>query len=129
MKWDGVSRISNALHHFLGADKSILVAESLKVFMLGAVSRIFNPGCKFELMLCLVGGQGAGKSTFLRFLAMNDLYFTDDIKKLDDKVFEHIQTMYPQIAEDTMLVTDELIRCAVFWIEILQKLLDKSRCV
>ena len=91
LKWDGISRISNALHHFLGADKSILVAESLKVFMLGAVSRIFNPGCKFELMLCLVGGQGAGKSTFLRFLAMNDLYFTDDIKKLDDKVFEHIR--------------------------------------
>ena len=38
--------------------------------MLGAVKRVFQPGCKFELMLVLVGGQGAGKSTFLRSLAM-----------------------------------------------------------
>lgn len=35
-------------------------------------------------MLCLVGGQGAGKSTFLRFLAMEDDWFTDDLKKMDD---------------------------------------------
>jgi predicted P-loop ATPase len=45
--------------------------------MLGAISRVFNPGCKFEMMLCLVGGQGAGKSTFFRLLAMNDEF---DIK-------------------------------------------------
>jgi hypothetical protein len=35
----------------------------LRTFMLGAVKRVFQPGCKFELMLVLVGGQGAGKST------------------------------------------------------------------
>ena len=43
-------------------------------------------------MLCLVGGQGAGKSTFLRFLAMEDRYFTDDLKKLDDdRIFQRLQ--------------------------------------
>lgn len=52
--------------------------------MLGAVSRVFKPGCKFEVMLCLVGGQGAGKSTFFRLLAVNDDWFSDDLKKLDD---------------------------------------------
>ena len=59
--------------------------------MLGAISRVFKPGCKFEYMLCLVGGQGAGKSTFIRFLCMQDRWFTDDIKRLDDdKVYEHL---------------------------------------
>ena len=59
--------------------------------MLGAISRIFKPGCKFEYMLCLVGGQGAGKSTFIRFLSLQDRWFTDDIKRLDDdKVYEHL---------------------------------------
>jgi predicted P-loop ATPase len=53
--------------------------------MLGAISRVFTPGCKFEVMLCLVGGQGAGKSTFFRFLAMNDDWFSDDLKRLDDE--------------------------------------------
>jgi len=35
-------------------------------------------------MLCLVGGQGAGKSTFFRFLACKDEWFSDDLKKIDD---------------------------------------------
>ena len=52
--------------------------------MLGAVNRVFIPGCKFEFMLCLVGGQGAGKSTFFRFLAVNDEWFSDDLRRLDD---------------------------------------------
>ena len=52
--------------------------------MLGAISRVFKPGCKFEVMLCLVGGQGAGKSTFFRLLAVKDEWFSDDLKKIDD---------------------------------------------
>jgi len=92
LKWDGVSRLPDALHHFLGVEKTPLSTEALKIFMLGAINRVFNPGCKYEYMLCLVGGQGAGKSTFLRFLSMNDDWFTDDIKRLDDdKVFQHLQ--------------------------------------
>ena len=35
-------------------------------------------------MLCLVGGQGAGKSSFFRLLAIRDEWFSDDLKKLDD---------------------------------------------
>nr|MCR4745520.1 virulence-associated E family protein [Lachnospiraceae bacterium] len=92
VKWDGKKRLADALHYFLGVKKTELATESLKLFMLGAIERVFNPGCKFELMLCLAGGQGAGKSTFLRFLAMEDTYFTDDIKKLDDdRVFQKLQ--------------------------------------
>ena len=45
---------------------------------------MFKPGCKFEVMLCLVGGQGAGKSTFFRLLAVKDEWFSDDLKKIDD---------------------------------------------
>lgn len=52
--------------------------------MLGAISRVFHPGIKFELMLCLVGSQGAGKSSFFRLLAVRDEWFSDDLKKIDD---------------------------------------------
>ncbi|MBQ6603660.1 MAG: virulence-associated protein E [Eubacterium sp.] len=82
--WDGHPRIRYALHHFLGADTSDLTYESLKLFMLGAICRVFDPGCKFDIMLCLVGDQGAGKSTFFRFLALKDEWFSDDIRRLDD---------------------------------------------
>ena len=85
-------RIKDVLHHFLGADQNNYVYEAMKDLLLGAISRVYRPGTKFEYMLILVGGQGAGKSTFFRFLAMNDSWFTDDLKKLDDEnVFRKMQ--------------------------------------
>ena len=90
--WDGQSRIRFCLHHFLGAEVSDYVEEMLKHFLLGAIHRVFHPGSKYEEMLCLVGGQGAGKSTFFRLLAIRDEWFSDDLKKLDDdKVFAKLQ--------------------------------------
>ena len=91
LKWDGKERIRHVLHHFLGADTDDYVYEFMKLFLLGGISRVFKPGCKFEYMLCLVGGQGVGKSSFIRFLASSDEWFCDDIKRLDDeKIFEHL---------------------------------------
>ncbi len=84
--WDGKERIKDMLHHFLGADQNDYTYEAMKLFLLGAITRVFQPGAKFELMLILVGGQGAGKSTFFRFLALNDEWFTDDLKRLDDEL-------------------------------------------
>ena len=70
LSWDGTERVRFALHRFLGAEISDYNYEVLLLFMLGAITRVFKPGTKFEVMLCLVGGQGAGKSTFFRLLAV-----------------------------------------------------------
>ncbi len=92
LSWDGTERIRNVLSHFLGADRTEYTYQVMKITLLGAIHRVFCPGCKFETMLCLVGGQGAGKSTFFRFLAMNDDWFSDDLRKLDDEnVFRKLQ--------------------------------------
>ena len=92
LEWDGTERIRFTLHHFLGADVNDYTYEALLVYLLGAVHRVFKPGCKFDTMLCLAGGQGAGKSTFFRFLAVKDEWFTDDIRKLDDEnVFRKLE--------------------------------------
>ena len=90
--WDGVPRIRSCLHHFLGAEEDDYTEEVFRHVLLGAIRRVFYPGCKYEEVLALVGGQGIGKSTFLRFLAMNDEWFSDDIRRLDDeKVFQRLQ--------------------------------------
>ena len=60
LQWDGTERIAHVLHHFLGAAKDEYTCEAMKIFLLGAIKRVFQPGCKFETMLCLVGGQGCG---------------------------------------------------------------------
>ena len=92
LSWDGTERIRTCLHHFLGADSDPYTYEALRLFLLGAIHRAFHPGCKFEVMLCLVGGQGAGKSTFFRLLAVKDEWFSDDLRKLDDdNVYRKLQ--------------------------------------
>lgn len=83
LRWDGEERLPYVLSKYLGADPCTYTTEVLKVFMLGAVSRVFQPGIKFDYMLCLAGGQGAGKSTFFRLLALKDEWFTDDLKHID----------------------------------------------
>ena len=85
LKWDGTERIRFCLYHFLGSDTDEYTYEAMKLFLLGAISRVFHPGCKFETMLCLVGGQGAGKSSFFRLLAIKDEWFSDDLRKLEDE--------------------------------------------
>ena len=92
LRWDGTERIRYALGRFLGSEECEYNYEALKLFMLGAIRRVFYPGCKFETMLCLVGGQGAGKSSFFRLLAIKDDWFSDDLKKLDDEnVYRKLQ--------------------------------------
>lgn len=87
--WEGTSRIRFALHHFLGAEVSDYTEEVLCMHMLAGISRVYEPGCKYDIALCLVGPQGGGKSTFFRFLAIDDDWFTDDFRRLEDKrVFE-----------------------------------------
>ena len=117
LQWDGTERIRYALHHFLGADTDEYTYEALKLFLMGAIRRVFRPGSKFEVMLCLVGGQGAGKSTFFRLLAGRDEWFSDDLKKLDDEnVYRKLQgfiSVFVRIGSQKVMqgITDAL--CAV----------------
>ncbi len=82
--WDGTPRIRSCLHHFLGADEQRLCGGNAETLFAGGHPAVFSPGSKYEEMLCLVGGQGAGKSSFFRLLAIRDEWFSDDLKKLDD---------------------------------------------
>ena len=93
--WDGNKYVENLLPNLLGCEKSEYTTAVMRLFMLGAVARAFNPGCKFDYMLVLVGDQGKGKSTFLRLLALNDNWFNDNFSTLDStKAVENLRGMW-----------------------------------
>lgn len=93
--WNGNKYVENLLPALLGAEKSDYTIAVMRLFMLGAVKRIFSPGCKFDYMMVLVGEQGKYKSTFLRMLTMDDTYFADNFNTLDgDKAFEKLRGMW-----------------------------------
>lgn len=85
LRWDGKSRLDQWLTRGLGAhgDADYLAAIGRKT-LVAAVNRIYEPGCKFDYVMILEGGQGIGKSTALAILAGRK-WFTDSIGKLDEK--------------------------------------------
>jgi len=88
----------NQVHKRYGNDTSILnglalrylgTSEELhqvllKKFLVGAVARAYEPGCKLDCALILQGKQGYGKSTFFRILA-GEQWFDDSLGSVSDK--------------------------------------------
>ena len=94
-QWDGNKHIENLLPSMLGVKKTEYASEVMRLFMLGAISRIYHPGCKFDYMLVLVGAQGKGKSSFLRYLALNDEWYNDNFSTLDSNhAIENLRGMW-----------------------------------
>ena len=92
-KWDGVQRIESLLIDYFGAEDNVYTREAMKVTLVGAVSRAMHPGCKFDTVLVLVGGQGIGKSTFIRNLGRG--WYSDTLMSVSGKeAFEQIQGVW-----------------------------------
>jgi len=83
LKWDKKEHIRNLLVDYLGAEDTEYTYQVMRLFLLGAVARVYQPGCKFDYTMILQGKQGLGKSTFLRMLSLNDIWFNDSLDGLD----------------------------------------------
>lgn len=77
LKWDGTPRLHTWLHDALGCPADRLSAALGTRWLLAAVARVQQPGCKVDEMLVLKGPQGAGKSRALRALVPVDEWFSD----------------------------------------------------
>lgn len=76
--WDGKPRIKRFLIEWLKVDDCPYSEEVSRLIFAGGIHRAFNPGCKFEDMAVLIGKkQGEGKSTIIRWLAMDDKFFRE----------------------------------------------------
>lgn len=68
LKWDGTPRMERLFIDYLGCADSPYTRNVARLMLLAAVSRVFEPGCKWDHAVILEGLQGAGKSTFIRTL-------------------------------------------------------------
>lgn len=91
LTWDGKEHIRSLLPEYLGAEDSDYTYQVMRLWMLGAVSRVYKPGSKFDYTIILQGPQGIGKSTFLKQMAMDDSWFNDSLDSLDsDKAVQSL---------------------------------------
>lgn len=82
-EWDGVPRVDTLLVDYLGAEDTPYVRAVTRKTLIGAVQRVWEPGCKFDTVLVLDGKPGIGKSTLLRKLGGK--WFSDSLSLADTR--------------------------------------------
>lgn len=76
--WDGKERISDFLHKWMGCEDTEYTREVSRLIFAGGINRLYEPGCKFDDVPVLIGTkQGEGKSSIIRWLAINDDYYSE----------------------------------------------------
>lgn len=84
IKWDRLMRLHEAPTTYFGAEASPYHAHVFRWWMIAAVARTFQPGCKMDNVLILEGVQGLKKSSALRALAGSQ-WFIDTPIDLNNK--------------------------------------------
>lgn len=87
--WDNVPRVEKLLVDYLGAEDNEYTREVMRITLAAAVSRIYEPGIKFDNMLIIKGGQGIGKSTLWGMLGKE--WFSDSLVTFTGK--EAVETL------------------------------------
>jgi predicted P-loop ATPase len=90
LTWDGVPRIDTFLIDYMGAEDNAYTREAFRKMLLAAVTRIYEPGRKFDTALVFYSEQGVGKSTLIQRLSKG--WFNDSLTNLSGKEsYEAIQ--------------------------------------
>lgn len=87
LRWDGASRLDKWLVSVCGAEDNRYVNAVGRKVLVGAVKRIFEPGCQFDYMMVLEGKQGIRKTSMVQTLVGNIKYYGSVNFHLGDKEF------------------------------------------
>ena len=82
--WDGKPRVEQFLHDVMKCEDSEYTRECSRLIFAGGIHRAYNPGCKFDDMIVLIGDQGTGKSTVTRWLNIDEQFY-QEIKTINGK--------------------------------------------
>jgi putative DNA primase/helicase len=124
LKWDLSERLDTWTVKYLGTEDTPYTRAVGRAFLIGAVARALEPGCKNDNMLVLEGPQGIGKSTAIRYL-FGDRFFTDHLPDFHSKdSFQQLQGSWCiEVAELSALSKAEVKDVKQF----LSRLVDKFR--
>lgn len=81
--WDKKPRLDGWAIDYLGAEDSPYMRAVASRWMISAVARVMEPGCKADCLLVLEGEQGLLKSTALKVLGGD--WFTDELAEVGSK--------------------------------------------
>jgi putative DNA primase/helicase len=85
LQWDGQERIHRLLAEVLHSEPTDTKQRIMRWWMISAVARGLNPGCKVDSVLILQGEQGRKKSMFFSTLVGKREWFSDSQVDLQNK--------------------------------------------
>lgn len=85
LEWDGWPRLTMWLTDYLGVEETPYSRAVGRAWMISAVARAYQPGCKADHCLILEGKQGLKKSTALKALAGDALFSDSTVRDLGSK--------------------------------------------
>ena len=83
LSWDGVQRLESLFIDYFGAENSLYIKAVTRKSFVAAVTRVMQPGAKFDNMVIVSGAQGIGKSTF--FATLGGDWFSDSLMTFEGK--------------------------------------------
>lgn len=84
LPWDGIPRIAAVVDELLGLERTTLHLALIRRWFIGAVARIFRPGCELQMVLVFCGPEDLGKSRFFKTLFGAE-WFSDESMDMRDK--------------------------------------------
>lgn len=84
LTWDGKPRLDTLLIDYLGALDTPLVRAMTRKHFTAAVARVMRPGAKYDYVLTLIGPEGIGKSSLIRYMG-RDEWFDDSLTSIEGK--------------------------------------------
>lgn len=114
IKWDGKERSAEWLSTYLGAVNTPYTRAVGQKWLISAVARVFEPGCKVDSCMILEGPQGMGKSTALSIIGGE--FYTDEIAEFGSKdaALQMQRAWIIELAELDSLTKPEMSRIKAF---------------
>ncbi|MFT8329757.1 MAG: virulence-associated E family protein [Oenococcus oeni] len=83
--WDQKEHINGFMHKYLGVEQTDFNVRMFTLWLVEAVTKAYQPDSQADYVLLLQGGQGVGKTTFFKTLAVNAEWYTDSFNDFKNK--------------------------------------------
>ena len=91
IEWDYIERMDTFLIDCAKCEDTPYIREVSRLIFAGGINRLYNKGCKFDEVPVLMGEQGCGKSTLVKWLALQEEFFTEIMEVDGQRSMEVLQ--------------------------------------
>jgi len=129
LQWDGSPRIERFLIDYAGAEDTPYTRAVSCMLWTALAGRVLEPGVQVDMVVVLVGKQGARKTSLVRAIVPHSDHYTEiDLSKRDDDLSRSLRgTLIAELGELRGLATRDLEAIKTFVTRRVEHFVEKYR--